>query len=251
MLDFKVSHNITNRCFNAAFAKKAWARMAEFYSCYHEDYYEMLILHYYAKTKRIVKKALYVYEQGLGITETTKYTKEKLRKILLSIYNVDEYLTLFYKQENCLSYLPLVKKCSDLLYIDWALWTNFADFMDVFKESASYTKINEDVIVSKYIARLHEEITKYKRREKWLFPIIICCTCIFRSPKKKHVKCPANVVDATDKILKYEMDKTKISEYIYYLECELSFYKERSKYYMFIKPILKPFWHFYKNMFRR
>ena len=251
MLNFKVSHNVTNRCFNATFAKKAWSKMPCFYACYHEDYYEMLILHHYAKTKRIIRKPLYVYEQGLGITEATKYTKEKLKKIILSIYNVNEYLTTFYKQENCLSYLSLVQKCSDRVYTDWMLNSSFKEFMGAIKEIMRDEVITEDVIASKYIARLNEEIAKYKRREKWLFPIIICCALIHRAPKRDKAKCPKSVLDATDKILKDKTNKAEYLEYVYLLEGQFLFYKERAKCYDFVKRSLSPLWHFYKRLFKR
>ena len=250
MLNGKTYHNLTNRFFNTSFAKKIWSKMVPFYACYHEDYYQMVILHYYAKTKRMIKNPLYVYVQKTGITGVKKCSQEKLKKIILSIYNVDKYLCEFYKQKNCLEYIPLVKNFSITLYVDFMFKAHLKDFINTYQDIVGNASFNN--IIAKYISILHKNITKYKKQERLFFPLIMFFSFILRSPKR--IKKPSDitkVIDNNTATLKNTATKNDIYEYVSYLEEERSFYEKRAKYYAPIKHILKPFWRFYKHILRR
>ena len=250
MLTFKVSHNVANKCFNASFAKEHWMQMVKFYSVYNEDYYQMAILHYLAKTKRIINEPLYVYVQDVGITGVVKYEMEKLKRTILSIYNVDKNLCEFYQTKNASLYIPLVQNYSDGLYIDCIFRSSVKEFIDAAKEMIGGKRV--ETVLAKYIIRLQDLISMHKRREKYFLPVIACCSFVCKLPQRQENKIDVehfiNLSSATFKDDKCEKD---ILECISYLETELSFYQRRARFYAPVKFVLKPFWRFFKKIFRR
>lgn len=250
ILTFVVCHNVANKCFNTLFAKETWSKMPNFYAYYNEDYYQMAILHYCSKKRRFIKKPLYVYVQGVGITGVVKYTKEKLYRTILSIYNVDTHLTNFYKQEDCLSYIPLVQNYSDGLYIDCIFRSSFKNFIDIAQNILSKEHLN--IITTKYILNLKGQIISYKQREKYFFLIVALCSFIFRYPKKKeNQKDITQIIDEVKVDLKDGVLEREVFECVSYLEADLSFYEKRVKFYAPIKFVLRPLWHFIKHIVRR
>ncbi|MGP1415487.1 MAG: hypothetical protein ACTTJ6_06110 [Treponema sp.] len=97
--------------------------------------------------------------------------KEKLKKILLSIYNVEENLVKFYEAQHASHYIPLVHSYSERLYGDAIARSNGEDFMQVAKEILSNETINNAFVnaVSKY----EYEISFLEKRVKLLLPIKI------------------------------------------------------------------------------
>ena len=200
MLTFKLSHNVANRCFNASFAKKHWRNMPFFYAYYNEDYYQMAILHYCSKKRRVLNKPLYVYVQGVGITGVVKYTQEKLKKTVLSIHNVDKYLCEFYEREISSSYIPMVQNYSDRLYIDCIFRSNLEEFVDCASEIIGENRV--DTVVAKYILRLQEEIVRLKEREKYFSLIIGCASFLKKLPKRdRKMNAMENITDLSTDML--------------------------------------------------
>ena len=146
VLSEKQNHTIWNKCYKVSFIKKIYADMPSFYSYYNEDYYQMGIIEYYAKKKGCIKKPLHVYIVGTGITSVKKYEKEKLKKILLSIYNVEANLIDFYKKNNADFYIPLVQSYSEILYRNAILQSKIKDFVEVSKEVLDDETINSILI---------------------------------------------------------------------------------------------------------
>ncbi|MGP1521246.1 MAG: glycosyltransferase family 2 protein [Treponema sp.] len=171
ILSYKKSHTPVNKCYNISFVKNIYANMPNFYSYYNEDYYQMGIIEYYAKKRRFIKASLYVYVRGTGVTGLNKYEKEKLKKILLSIYNVEENLVKFYEAQHAAYCIPLVHSYSERLYGDAIARSNGEDFMQVAKEILSNETINNAFVnaVSKY----EYEISFLEKRVKLLLPIKI------------------------------------------------------------------------------
>ena len=250
MLTFKVSHSVANKCFNVSFAKKVWNKMTYFYAYYNEDYYQMAILHYMAKKKRVIKKPLYVYVQGVGITGVEKYTEEKLKRTILSIYNVDMYLCSFYEDENCYSYIPLIRRYSNRLYIDCIFRSILKDFISVATEILGEECVN--ILIVRYILKLCEQISFYKKREKYFFLIILCCSFICKAPKNDKEKYNIEkIINISTGTFKDNVTENDIFECVSCLEAEILFYQVRARFYAPIKFILRPFKLVYEYMFRR
>lgn len=248
------NHTIWNKCFSTSFAKKIYSNMPSSYVYYSEDYYQMGVIQIFVKKKRILEKSLYIYVQEVGITGVKKYSQEKLRKIILSIYNVNKHLSEFYKQENYSHYIPLVQNYSETLYAQCIFNSSLKDFIDTSKD------ISQDIIkktclnniITKYLSMLHENTATYKKREKLLFPMIMFFSFIFNSPKKnKKMMDITKIIDDKTGTLKDTATRNDIFEYIFYLEEDLLFYKKRSKYYAPLKFFLRPFLHIYNRVFER
>ena len=146
VLSAKKNNTVWNKCYNISFVKEIYANMPNFYSYYSEDYYQMGIIEYYAKKRRFIKAPLYVYVRDIGVTGLRKYEKEKLKKILLSIYNVEKNLVKFYEAQHASHYIPLAHSYSERLYGDVIVCSNVVDFIEIAKEMLSDEAIHKAFI---------------------------------------------------------------------------------------------------------
>ena len=171
VLSYKKNHTPVNKCYKISFIKTIYANMPDFYSYYNEDYYQMGIIEFYAKKRRFVKTPLYVYVRGIGVTGISKYEKEKLRKVVLSIHNVEVNLTDFYKNNNADSYIPLIHAFSETLYGNAIFHSNIEDFMEVAKEILN-NKALENAFINA-VLKYEKRIAFLEKRVKLLLPIKI------------------------------------------------------------------------------
>jgi len=171
VLSAKKNNTIWNKCYKISFVKGIYANMSSFYSYYNEDYYQMGIIEFYAKKRRFIKNPLYIYVREIGVTVLKKYEKEKLKKMLLSIYNVEINLIDFYKVNNAASYIPLVHSYSEKLYGNAILCSDVMNFIEIAGEILDNERIKNAFVdaVSKYEKR----ITFLEKRVKLLLPIKI------------------------------------------------------------------------------
>lgn len=161
-------HTIWNKCFLTSFAKTIYKNMPFFYSYYNEDYYQMGLIQYYVNSKRILDTPLYVYTHGSGITSTKKYNKDKLKKILISIRNVDIHLSEFYEKNNP-KYLSFINNYSYSLYFDLIFFSNINDFIFVSKEILG-SDITRNILLE-YISHLEGKLLSYQKRARFYAPI--------------------------------------------------------------------------------
>ena len=133
---------IFNKCFKSSFARSIYDEMTEDYIFFTEDFYQMCILDYFAKKRRILNKYLYVYSIGTGITQEQIYTKEKLNKIILSLFNIDKHLFAFYKKEGQEKYIELLKQNSLELYLWFLERSKREDFIESCKEILDEATLN-------------------------------------------------------------------------------------------------------------
>ena len=171
ILSFKKNHTPVNKCYKISFIKKVYESMPSFYAYYNEDYYQMGIIEFYAKKRRLIKNPLYIYVREIGITGLKKYEREKLKKILLSIHNIEINLIDFYKNHNIDSYIPLVSSYSEMLYGDVILCSNVQDFIEIARDMLDDATIQNAFI--KATARYEKRITFLEKRVKLLIPIKI------------------------------------------------------------------------------
>ncbi len=171
ILSYKQNHTIWNKCFKISFIKNIYANMPDFYSYYNEDYYQMGIIDYYAKNIRYIKSSLYVYVLGTGVTGVIKYKKEKIKKIILSIYNVEKYLCDFYQDRNCENYIPLVENFSQYLYSLCLSHSEPNDFFDVYIELLGIERFKMFFI--SHVDSLNNTIRIYEKKMRLFLPIKI------------------------------------------------------------------------------
>lgn len=145
--------------------------MPYFYSYYNEDYYQMGIIDYYAKNIRYIKSSLYVYVLGTGVTGIIKHEKEKLKKMILSIYNVEKYLCNFYRDKNCENYIPLVENFSQYLYSLCLSHSEPNDFFDAYIEILGIEKFKTFII--SHLDNLNDTIRSYQKKMRVFLPIKI------------------------------------------------------------------------------
>ena len=171
VLSAKKNNTIWNKCYKISFIKNIYENMPSFYAYYSEDYYQIGIIEYYAKKRRFIKTPLYIYVREIGITGLKKYEREKLKKILLSIHNIEINLIDFYKNHNIDSYIPLVSSYSEMLYGDVILCSNVQDFIEIARDMLDDATIQNAFI--KATARYEKRITFLEKRVKLLLPIKI------------------------------------------------------------------------------
>ena len=171
VLSAKKNNTIWNKCYKISFIKNIYENMPSFYAYYSEDYYQIGIIEFYAKKRRLIKNPLYIYVREIGITGLKKYEREKLKKILLSIHNIEINLIDFYKNHNIDSYIPLVSSYSEMLYGDVILCSNVQDFIEIARDMLDDATIQNAFI--KATARYEKRITFLEKRVKLLIPIKI------------------------------------------------------------------------------
>jgi len=166
----------------------------------------------------------------------------------LSIYNVDKNLCDFYTNENALIYIPLVQNYSDGLYLECIFRSSSKEFVDIATEIIGEKRIK--ILLSKYVIRLQDLISSYKGKEKYFLPIVLCCSFIFQLSHTNNHDVGA-VMNLTTGTFKDNASEEDILDCVSSLERKLVFYQTRAKYYAPVKFVLKPFWRFYKKVFRR
>ena len=171
VLSFKKNHTMWNKCYKISFVKNIYKNMPIFYSYYNEDYYQSGIIEFYAKKRRCLKTPLYVYILGSGVTSTKKYEKEKLRKMLISVFNVETNLCSFYKNKKLESHLLLIIEYCESLYRDIAVHSNIEEFIEVASEILTYNTIQNTL--AKSIIKLEDRVAVLEKRMKVFQPIKI------------------------------------------------------------------------------
>lgn len=171
VLSYKKNHSVWNKCFKISFIKNIYANMPNFYSYYNEDYYQMGIIDYYAKNRRFIKSSLYVYVLGTGVTGVVKHEKEKVKKMIFSIYNVEKHLCDFYQDKNCENYSFLVENFSQHLYGLCLFHSEPNDFFDVYIELLGIERFKMFFI--SHLDELNNTIKEYQKKMRLLLPIKI------------------------------------------------------------------------------
>ena len=176
VLSLEQNHTLWNKCFNYSFIKNVCENTQNFYACYNTDYYQFGIIEFYTKKRRKLNEYLYVYSKEDGITHVDKYDKEKLRKVFISIKNVEEHLCDFYQDKKPENHIPAIKNFSEFLYDHILYFNDGRDFFDVFIEIlgierfktffAYHTEMN-----MKHVDNLNSTIKAYQKKMKWLLPI--------------------------------------------------------------------------------
>lgn len=155
---------IFNKCFKTAFAKPIYHSMTEDYIFFTEDYYQTCILDHFAKKRRILPKYLYVYAIGTGITASQIYTKEKIKKIILSCVNIEKNLLDFYKKQGVEQYSERLRQHTIELYLWLIEHSKMEEFIECCKEMLDEQTLEN--ILLRYLGRTSSAVKASQKSKK-------------------------------------------------------------------------------------
>ena len=164
LVSFQTNMCLVNKCFSTSFAKPIYKDMTDSYIVFGEDQYQLAIIEFYAKNRRLVTKHLYNYVKGIGITSLKSYDKKQIRTFVLSYYNMNENLISFFKEKGLLSCLPYVESCTQGSYV--RILENSKevdDFVTIANEILDKEVINK--IFIDYIKKTKPALDEIRKRE--------------------------------------------------------------------------------------
>jgi len=158
-----------NKCFRTSFIAPLYSEMAEDYIVFAEDFYQICILDYLAKKRRILQEYLYVYVVGTGITKDKIDSKDKIKKILLSCLNIEKHLISFYQKYNDEKRMEKAKQHSFLLYLELIEKSNLEEFIECSRELLNEATLER--ILLQYLGQT-SEVVRASREKKNLKTIL-------------------------------------------------------------------------------
>ena len=166
----KANHTIWNKCFRSTFIKPIFEQETGFFSIFNEDYYQMVIIEYYAKKRKLIHLPLYNYRLDSGITNIGNFSNaEKFKLIDISLNNVYQNLCEFFKKECHEEYIPYITKYNDSRYLNSLKETNSKEVIGIVKK-----RLGEDgflLLLLKEINNLDKEIKKIYPSYRLLSPV--------------------------------------------------------------------------------
>lgn len=165
------NHTIWNKCFDAAFLKNIYTNLPDFYSVFSEDYYQMAIIEYYAKTRKRLRVPLYNYRLDSGITNTNNFNNvEKIKLIDISLDNIYHNLSAFFIAEQHEDYVQYIKMYNKNQYMNILKSTTSQDVVGIIKK-----RIGEEELFLwfiKEIDTLNNKINEMYSGYKILRPLV-------------------------------------------------------------------------------
>lgn len=110
---------VWDKCYNTLFAKLIYQKMPSFFAVMCEDYYQGVILGYYARYTLHIDACLHKYYIEIGVSGTKMYSDyETFMKMEQSVENVFFYLFDFFHKENITKYDEYLKQKHRNFYIN-------------------------------------------------------------------------------------------------------------------------------------
>jgi glycosyltransferase, group 2 family len=163
ILSSKANFTIWNKCYNADTIKPIYNMLPDFYAVFAEDYYQVVILEYFIKTRKIINAPLYNYRITTGISNSPYFDNvEKVKNIDISLNNITLYLFCFFEKENRLDYIQLVQCFINIRYLMILRNTGSNDVVRVIKN-----RFGEDgfiLLLMQEIKTTNERIDKIEEK---------------------------------------------------------------------------------------
>ena len=135
ILSAKANFTIWNKCYNANTIKPIYNTLPDFYAVFAEDYYQIVILEYFIKTRKIINTPLYNYRITTGISNTPYFDNiEKIKNIDISLNNITQNLFCFFEKENLPEYAQLIQCFINIRYLTILKNTHSYDVIRIVKE---------------------------------------------------------------------------------------------------------------------
>ncbi|MGI5084562.1 glycosyltransferase family 2 protein [Treponema putidum] len=126
---------IWNKCYNANTIKPIYNTLSDFYAVFAEDYYQLVILEYFIKTRKIINIPLYNYRVTTGISNIPYFDNvEKIKNIDISLNNIAQNLFYFFEKENHVEYTQLIQCFINVRYLTILKNTHSYDVIRIVKE---------------------------------------------------------------------------------------------------------------------
>lgn len=159
----KVNFTIWNKCYNANTIKPIYDALSDFYAVFAEDYYQLVILEYFIKTRKAINIPLYNYRVTTGISNTPYFDNvEKIKNIDISLNNITVHLSRFFEQENRSEYTDLMHYFINIRYLRILQNTHSSDVIRIIKN-----RFGEDgfiLLLMQEIKTINEKINKIEEK---------------------------------------------------------------------------------------
>lgn len=101
IITFKKSHMVWAKAYSTSFVKKIYEEMPNFYLVHFEDYYQEVIIQYWAKNRYCVNQILYMHYDDIGVSQKRLYNNiDTVKKIDRSAQNILFYLKRFFADKD-------------------------------------------------------------------------------------------------------------------------------------------------------
>ena len=135
IISSKANFTIWNKCYNANTIKPVYNNLPDFYAVFAEDYYQMVILEYFIKARKIINTPLYNYRVTTGISNTSYFDNiEKIKNIDISLNNIAQNLFCFFEKENLPEYAQLMQCFINIRYLAILKNTSSYEVIRIIKE---------------------------------------------------------------------------------------------------------------------
>ncbi|UTY28319.1 glycosyltransferase family 2 protein [Treponema putidum] len=135
ILSSKANFTIWNKCYNANTIKSIYDALPDFYAVFAEDYYQIVILEYFIKTRKLITCPLYNYRVTTGISNIPYFDNlEKTKNIDISLNNISQNLSSFFEKENHVEYTQLIQCFINVRYLTILKNTHSYDVIRIVKE---------------------------------------------------------------------------------------------------------------------
>ena len=135
ILSAKANFTIWNKCYNANTIKAIYNTLPDFYAVFAEDYYQIIILEYFIKTRKVINTPLYNYRVTTGISNTPYFDNvEKIKNIDISLNNIAQNLFCFFEKENLSEYAQLMQCFINIRYLTILKNTSSYEVIRIVKE---------------------------------------------------------------------------------------------------------------------
>ncbi len=130
LLANKCSHTIWNKCYSRAFLAEVYSGMPDFYAVMLEDYYQSAIIEHLAKRRSSIRRSLYDYHVGIGVTGAgATRTLDGLARVATSRDNVFSNITEYFSRigrEDAVACAGIYREAQIIEALDMA--TDFESF---------------------------------------------------------------------------------------------------------------------------
>lgn len=164
LLTFQANMCLVNKCFSSFLLKPIYKNMTDAYIVFGDDQYQLAIIEYYAKNRRLLTEYLYNYVKGIGITSFKNYNERQIKTFVLSYFNMNKELCDFFTREGCLSYLSHIEGCTQGSYV-WILENSkeVDDFISVASKILSQDSLYKVLI--DYAKKTKPLLNEAKKRQ--------------------------------------------------------------------------------------
>ena len=163
ILSSKANFTIWNKCYNADTIKPIYNMLPDFYAVFAEDYYQLVILEYFIKTRKIINTPLYNYRITTGISNSPYFDNvEKVKNIDISLNNITLHLSHFFEKENQPQYTQFMRCFMNIRYLMILQNTGSNDVVRVIKN-----RFGEDgfiLLLMQEIKTTNERIDKIEEK---------------------------------------------------------------------------------------